>query len=68
MSKVPVVKKQGARYSVEIAPKAFINWHVETRREGLVMVITIAAPTLTNYARVDAVNDRIELPLRDLPQ
>jgi hypothetical protein len=64
----PRITKNGDQFSVEIAPKAFIRWHVEPRREGLTMIITIDAPTLTNYARVDEVNDRIELPLRMLPQ
>jgi hypothetical protein len=67
-NKIPVVTKDGNQYSVEISPKAFIRWHVEPRREGLVMVITIDAPTLTNYARVNQVNDTIEVPIRCLPQ
>jgi hypothetical protein len=66
--KLPVVKKDGDIYSVEIAPKSFLRWHVEPRREGLVMIINVDAPTLTNYARVRECDDIIELPIRDLPQ
>jgi hypothetical protein len=66
VSKVPTVHTYGTGYRIEIAPKCFLRWQVEPKPEGLVMVID--APTLTNYAKVDPFNDKIELPLRCLPQ
>jgi hypothetical protein len=65
---VPVVKKEEGGYSVEIAPRCFLKWHIEQKPQGNVMVIEVVAPAVTHYARVDKVNDKIELPLRCLPQ
>ena len=61
--KPPKVTKDGAGYCVEISPRAFIRWHTEPRRESLVMVIIIDAPTLTNYARIRECDDLIEFPV-----
>jgi hypothetical protein len=66
--KKPTVETYETGYRIEIAPKCFLQWHIEPQPEGDVMVIKIVAPALLHYAKVDAIDNRIALPLRYLPQ
>jgi hypothetical protein len=66
--KQPSVEAYESGYRVEIAPKCFLQWHIEPSPEGDMMVVKIVAPALMHYARVDQVDNQIALPLRYLPQ
>src|SRR5262249_32574010 len=64
--KMPVVRKEGSRFCVEIAPGAVISWEFRPGREGTITVLTVHAPGLKTWADIDEAHDRLTFPVEVL--